>query len=415
MKKIKWLTMTVASAALVLMLAACSSTPAATVNGTPIPEKEVTDAIEAMRSQSPEWADPAQWASILSSSGLTPETLRDQVIDSKARNILVKQEADAKGITVDQATIDQQITETKQSIGGDDQAWTDALKRYGYPTEDDYRNTLTVGELTNQLYEAYVPEPEEGEFEEYVVSNLASFLASQQAGGAVSDDSPGAPTATGEPAPALDEAAANYKIPDDGVVVFADVPQSLKDQLKGQWELNNKAMQFQTWLDGLVDSADIQTNPMPENVPYNVDMSLATDTSESGSEDESTVNPGDNSSPEAVAAALSAGLEITDDVVGEGDEAVSGTKVSVLYTGTLEDGTVFDSTANRNNTPFEFNLGSGQVIKGWEAGLVGMKVGGKRHLVIPPSLGYGSQANGSIPADSTLIFDVELITVTAVG
>jgi FKBP-type peptidyl-prolyl cis-trans isomerase len=115
-------------------------------------------------------------------------------------------------------------------------------------------------------------------------------------------------------------------------------------------------------------------------------------------------------SPAASGSPDASGLQQTDEVVGTGDEAVAGKTVSVNYTGTLTDGTKFDSSYDRNQ-PFEFVLGSGQVIKGWDEGVAGMKVGGKRKLVIPPSLGYGAQAQGSIPANSTLVFEVELLSV----
>lgn len=101
---------------------------------------------------------------------------------------------------------------------------------------------------------------------------------------------------------------------------------------------------------------------------------------------------------------------ITDTVQGAGAEAVAGKTVTVNYVGTLENGTVFDASANHGQ-PFTFTLGAGKVIQGWDEGIVGMKVGGKRHLVIPPDKGYGPQAIGSIPANSTLIFDVELLSV----
>lgn len=104
------------------------------------------------------------------------------------------------------------------------------------------------------------------------------------------------------------------------------------------------------------------------------------------------------------------GLGIKDTTVGTGAEAVSGKSVTVNYTGKLTNGTVFDSSYSRNQ-PFTFTLGAGQVIKGWDEGVAGMKVGGTRELTIPPSLGYGSQATGSIPPNSTLIFTVQLVSV----
>ncbi len=104
-------------------------------------------------------------------------------------------------------------------------------------------------------------------------------------------------------------------------------------------------------------------------------------------------------------------LTITDQVVGTGAEAVPGSTVSVNYTGSLPDGTVFDASANHGGA-FTFPLGAGQVIKGWDQGVAGMKVGGKRLLVIPPHLAYGDQAvGGVIPANATLVFEVELVSV----
>lgn len=104
------------------------------------------------------------------------------------------------------------------------------------------------------------------------------------------------------------------------------------------------------------------------------------------------------------------GLKIEDLTVGTGAEAVAGKTVTVNYVGTLTDGTKFDSSYDRNQ-PFKFSLGAGQVIAGWDEGVAGLKVGGKRRLTIPPELGYGNQATGSIPANSTLVFEVELLGV----
>lgn len=103
------------------------------------------------------------------------------------------------------------------------------------------------------------------------------------------------------------------------------------------------------------------------------------------------------------------GLQFTDEVVGSGDVATPGQTVSVHYTGWLTNGSKFDSSKDRGQ-PFQFKLGAGQVIRGWDEGVAGMKIGGKRKLVIPAELGYGSRgAAGAIPPDSTLIFEVELL------
>ncbi len=104
------------------------------------------------------------------------------------------------------------------------------------------------------------------------------------------------------------------------------------------------------------------------------------------------------------------GLEIYDVTVGTGVEAKAGTTVTAHYTGTLTNGQKFDSSVDRGQ-PFSFALGAGQVIQGWDVGIQGMKVGGKRRLVISPELGYGNRAIGAIPANSTLVFDVELLGV----
>ena len=106
------------------------------------------------------------------------------------------------------------------------------------------------------------------------------------------------------------------------------------------------------------------------------------------------------------------GLQYIDLAGGEGATAEAGNNVSVHYTGWLTDGTKFDSSLDRNQ-PFAFNLGAGQVIAGWDEGVCGMKVGGKRKLTIPSDLGYGAAgAGGVIPPDATLVFEVELLEVS---
>jgi peptidylprolyl isomerase/FKBP-type peptidyl-prolyl cis-trans isomerase FkpA len=107
----------------------------------------------------------------------------------------------------------------------------------------------------------------------------------------------------------------------------------------------------------------------------------------------------------------SAGLKIEDVLVGAGAAAKNGDTISVHYTGTLVDGKKFDSSRD-HNTPIEITLGAGQVIKGWDQGILGMKVGGKRKLTIPPELAYGAAGRPPIiPANATLIFDVELMSI----
>jgi FKBP-type peptidyl-prolyl cis-trans isomerase len=143
---------------------------------------------------------------------------------------------------------------------------------------------------------------------------------------------------------------------------------------------------------------------MPADVPYNVDMTLAedsTDTSDADSTDtstEPTMSPIDESE-------LTGSLVIVDVLEGTGAEAREGDSLTVSYTGYFTDGVVFDSGE------YTLVLGAGSVIQGWEQGLVGMKVGGMRHLVIPPDLAYGASGSGSIPGDTTLAFEVELISI----
>ena len=123
----------------------------------------------------------------------------------------------------------------------------------------------------------------------------------------------------------------------------------------------------------------------------------------------------DNTSPTKVTGKskkTSSGLEYWDITVGTGTTATSGKMVKVHYTGWLTDGKKFDSSVDRGQ-PFTFALGGGQVIKGWDEGVAGMKVGGKRQLRIPPDLGYGARGAGGgvIPPNAILIFDVELLDV----
>jgi len=108
---------------------------------------------------------------------------------------------------------------------------------------------------------------------------------------------------------------------------------------------------------------------------------------------------------------LPSGLVIEEIVLGEGDEVKSEDTIVIHYTGSFTNGQKFDSSLDKNQ-PFETQIGVGQVIKGWDEGIIGMKVGGKRRLIIPPALAYGQQGiPGSIPPSSTLIFELELLEI----
>jgi FKBP-type peptidyl-prolyl cis-trans isomerase len=121
--------------------------------------------------------------------------------------------------------------------------------------------------------------------------------------------------------------------------------------------------------------------------------------------------PQNTTSASAKEVTMPDGLKYTEDQVGAGAEATAGKTAVVHYTGWLMDGTKFDSSVDRNQ-PFSFPLGAGQVIKGWDEGVQGMKVGGKRTLVIPPALGYGARGAGNvIPPNATLKFEVQLLDV----
>ena len=104
------------------------------------------------------------------------------------------------------------------------------------------------------------------------------------------------------------------------------------------------------------------------------------------------------------------GLVVQDEFPGAGAAAQPGDMLTVNYTGKLENGSVFDTSVGK--APFKFTLGAGQVIAGWDQGLVGMKVGGKRILIVPPALAYGAQGIGPIPPNATLTFEIELLTIT---
>lgn len=142
------------------------------------------------------------------------------------------------------------------------------------------------------------------------------------------------------------------------------------------------------------------------NIPFIIALAIFTSTLEEGK-----LMAASEAGSNAQEVTTSSGLKYVDQVVGTGDVAVVGKTANVHYTGWLENGKKFDSSVDRGQ-PFSFPLGAGRVIKGWDEGVQGMKVGGKRKLTIPSDLGYGPRgAGGVIPPNATLIFDVELLGV----
>jgi len=153
------------------------------------------------------------------------------------------------------------------------------------------------------------------------------------------------------------------------------------------------------------NSGDVSLNPTVSVTPLPTSPSA-----DSGSSSSASIIPPENNK----IIKMENGLQIQDLKVGTGSEAKAGDTISVNYVGSLENGTVFDASS-KHGGPATFQIGVGQLIKGWDIGIPGMKVGGKRKLVVPPSLGYGSQnvGNGLIPPNSTLVFEVELLVVQA--
>jgi foldase protein PrsA len=198
-----------------------------------------------------------------------------------------------------------------------------------------------------------------------------------------------------------DEFVAN----DDGTVDFAAVPEDIVTMLTESVAQSNQAAEQQAYFDGLRTSDKLVINPMPEGLPYDVDMTLAEQAVDPAATDEPTDGEASGDTP-----ASTGEMVIVDTQVGTGEEAKVGDTVSVHYIGYLEDGTIFESSYD-SGTPHQFTLGTGGVIAGWEQGIPGMLVGGKRQLVIPPNMAYGETGSGPIPPNATLTFDVELVSI----
>jgi hypothetical protein len=195
--------------------------------------------------------------------------------------------------------------------------------------------------------------------------------------------------------------------PVDVSKVPQDIIETLTEEFTAQWKATNQDKFF---LD-LAASNEIVINPMPEGLSYDVDMSLA-GTGE-GPEPEIPDVEWDNPFEGKTVPNPQfdeSGLGISDIAEGPGVEVKAGDVVEVHYVGYLEDGTEFDNSFKRD-APYKVTVGAGGVIKGWDLGLVGMKVGGLRMLVIPPALAYGSSGYSSIPPNATLTFYLQLVSV----
>jgi FKBP-type peptidyl-prolyl cis-trans isomerase len=202
-----------------------------------------------------------------------------------------------------------------------------------------------------------------------------------------------------------------FVVPEDQTgesLEFSTVPADLAELLTESFVEQQKATAQQDYFTGLVNSDEIVINPMPEGLSYAVDMSLAA-TEPSEESDDGSIPDAENTALQPEEAPEPTfdenGLGISDITEGTGPEAQEGDTVLVNYSGYFEAGGRFDSST------YEVTIGQTSVIQGWHLGLVGMKVGGKRQLTIPPELAYGETGQGDIPPNATLIFDIELLSV----
>ncbi|MDR0459669.1 MAG: FKBP-type peptidyl-prolyl cis-trans isomerase [Coriobacteriales bacterium] len=426
---------------------------AATVDDVDVLEADITYFMATLRvdSATGEPMDDVAWAKLLKKSDHTPESLREYIIRNQfAVPILILKDAEALGLEPADDIIDAQIAEQREAIG-DDKAWATFLQNMGFADEAAYRRLLLAQEMVTPLMEAKYTsnEPTQAEIDEFLESNAPyvtgkrssavvilisaetpvedAVLAGQTALALLEDGedfatvsdqltSPGLPVEPGgdmgwEALTSLPdeyyEALALLEVGevsdvvqteqyvfvimctdeynlDDGKFDPEAMPSELKEQIIAALPDYLESERPNKYFEALLESDRIVINPMPEGLPYDVDMALA--------------------DPDL------SKLVITDDVLGTGPEAKEGDLVRVTYIGYLEDGTIFDASENHEGY-YEFTLGAGNVIEGWDYGLLGMKVGGKRTLVIPPELAYGEGGSGTIPPNATLTFEIELLAV----
>ena len=429
---------------------------AAVVDQTDVLEADVTFTIEGMRlDYEGKSLSDQDWAVLLDKAGYTPESLREYVIKNQfALPIMVLNDAAEAGVFPDSNIIDNQIKQQKEAIG-DDKAWTEYLHKMGFAEESAYRRLLecqnVVSPYLNIRFGESTPTDEEKQvfietYASYMTGKRSSAVAiaitdevDQDAAmlqalnaqrqirngndfGSVSDSfsspqmelKPGGDmgwTAVAQQPPeymeALDELAVGqvsdpivtencvyiikctdeFIYPEEGFTVDM-MPESLQEgileYLTSDYLASSRPAEY---YDGLLESDRIVINAMPEGLSYDVDMSLADQPVEGLPE-----------------------LGVFDEVVGTGAEAQSGDLVRVTYVGKFEDGSIFDASEYHDGY-FEFTIDQSSVIKGWHQGVKGMRVGGKRLLIIPPHLGYGEEDHASIPGGSTLYFEIELLSV----
>jgi parvulin-like peptidyl-prolyl isomerase len=203
------------------------------------------------------------------------------------------------------------------------------------------------------------------------------------------------------------------------------VPSEILEQVKTMYSSQSASSKLTEFMEQLKEGADIVINDMPSGLPYDVDMSLAassdssdTNVDSSTATDTEEETPANNLPPMPAIdpSEITGSLVIVDTEIGSGAEAKVGDSITVKYTGYFVSGTVFDSTDKYGGEPITFTLSSGGLIEGWIQGIPGMKVGGKRHLVIPSELAYGAAGKGEdIPPNSDLAFEIELVAVNGVG
>ncbi|MDR0308693.1 MAG: FKBP-type peptidyl-prolyl cis-trans isomerase [Coriobacteriales bacterium] len=432
---------------------------AATVDGVEIKEADVTTMIENMRKDTDgNIFSDVEWAGKLQDAKTTPAQLREGVIrNTLSTPILILNDAAALGISPDESVIDEQITQSKNQTG-DPKAWRDYLHGEGFATEKAYRTLLEAQNVFTQVVSnKFSLEPTEDETLEFI-STYGSYFEGKRSSAIVftlSDtllideartlanealnrikagedfDTVAADFASYASAKAQAALAADptSKIADMGWMTSSSSTSDFPDAYKNALNSLEVGQVYDTIVESdtavyvikCTDSfhlnADGTANmdTMPADVHSKIMDYLAQNVSKSRAEEYITNLTSDDT--RIVINDMPAGLPydstmqlITDDVAGTGAEVKSGDTIRVTYVGTLDDGTVFDQSANHDGY-MEFTVGSGQMIKGFDEDVVGMKVGGQRTIIIPPSKGYGSEASGAIPANSTLHFTIQLLSV----